>query len=208
MILKHFFYLSLFCIVCDIPMDSWNFSAVFHKFSLYFPRFNVELLLGNAAPGDASRCSCYFHDIFTVGHDVRRSEIKPTAQQSKRCFVTRGAVHVWRNSEACSCKPLFRGKATSITYTQCMCVALIAQHAKRMRRAVLSSVVSLALQHFSNLIRKRHDFRGKVVEHKTCVLIFSIILSKTFLILRRIQRGVIVNVCRYSCNVPVILVSF
>ena len=39
-----------------------------------------------------------------------------------------------------------------------------------------------------------------------CVLISSTILYKTFLILRRIQRDVIINVCRSSCKVSVILV--
>jgi hypothetical protein len=34
------------------------------------------------------------------------------------------------------------------------------------------------------------------------------LLSKTFLILRRIQRVIITNVHRYSCKVPVILVRF
>jgi hypothetical protein len=38
-----------------------------------------------------------------------------------------------------------------------------------------------------------------------CVLIFSTILSETFLILRRIQRDVIINACRCSCDVPLFL---
>ena len=39
-----------------------------------------------------------------------------------------------------------------------------------------------------------------------CVLIFSTILSETFLILRRIQRDTIINVSRSSYKVAVILV--
>jgi hypothetical protein len=51
-------------------------------------------------------------------------------------------------------------------------------------------------------------FGKKVIEQKICVLIFSTILSENFLILRRIQRGTIVNVCKSSCKVPFILVRF
>jgi len=40
------------------------------------------------------------------------------------------------------------------------------------------------------------------------VLIFSRNLSAIFLILRRIQRAIIIYVHRFSCKVPVILVRF
>jgi hypothetical protein len=54
-----------------------------------------------------------------------------------------------------------------------MSVALVIQHAKRMRHIMLSSVACPDLQYFYTLSHKRHDFRQKVPEHKTCVLIFS-----------------------------------
>jgi len=41
-----------------------------------------------------------------------------------------------------------------------------------------------------------------------CVVIFSVNLCETFLILKRIQRGIIINVYRSSCKLPVILVIF
>ena len=55
-----------------------------------------------------------------------------------------------------------------------MFVALVIQHAERMRRIMLSSVASLALLNFfSTLAREWNDNRNKVIEHKMCVLIFS-----------------------------------
>ena len=67
-----------------------------------------------------------------------------------------------------------RGKAISITYSVAVFVALVIQHAKRMRRIELSSVAFPGVRHFSTS-HKRHDFRGEGggTEHKMCVLIFS-----------------------------------
>ena len=50
----------------------------------------------------------------------------------------------------------------SITYSECVSVALVIRHAKRMRRIVLPSVASPALPYFSTLSHKRHDFRGGI----------------------------------------------
>ena len=47
----------------------------------------------------------------------------------------------------------------SITYSVSLFVALVIQHAMRMRRVILSSVVCPALQYFPTLSRKRHEFR-------------------------------------------------
>jgi hypothetical protein len=59
-----------------------------------------------------------------------------------------------------------------LLYSECVSVALVIQHATRMRRIVLPSVACPALQCSSTLSHKLHDFRD-VVEHKKCVSIFS-----------------------------------
>jgi hypothetical protein len=84
-------------------------------------------------------------------------------------------------------------------------VALVIQHAKRMRRIILSSVACLAVPYFSTLSHKRHGFHKKVIEHNICVLIFSTTLFETFLILARIQRDIIINVHTSLCKVPLFL---
>jgi len=50
---------------------------------------------------------------------------------------------------------------------------------------------------------------GKKLLNTKCVFWFSLqVLSETFLVLRRIQRDMIKNVCWYSCKVTVILLRF
>jgi len=61
---------------------------------------------------------------------------------------------------------------------------------------------------FSTLSHKRHDIRQNITEHKMCVLILYTILSESFLILRRTERDMNINVRRSSCKVLVILVTF
>jgi len=66
------------------------------------------------------------------------------------------------------------GNARLITHFGCVPVTLGIWHANCMRRVMLSSVACPAVQYFSTLSHKWHDFRKKkVIEHKMCVLIFS-----------------------------------
>jgi hypothetical protein len=81
-----------------------------------------------------------------------------------------------------------RGKAIRITYSECGFVALVVQHAMRMRH-FMPSVASPALSYFSTLSHKRHDYRIKVVEYKMCVLIFSTtFVSNIFHVKRNAER--------------------
>jgi predicted histidine transporter YuiF (NhaC family) len=105
-----------------------------------------------------------------------------------------------RNSEVRSRNHCCREKAKSITYSDCESVAFVIQHAQRMRRVILSSVASLALLYFTTLSLKWHDFREKkITEHKMRIFISLKHLSKTFIILRKIQRAII-NARRSSCT--------
>jgi hypothetical protein len=63
--------------------------------------------------------------------------------------------YVKRNNKARSRNHRFRGIAISITYSECVSVALVIQHAKCMHRIILSSVFSMATRNFSTLPHKQ-----------------------------------------------------
>ena len=78
-----------------------------------------------------------------------------------------------RNIEARSRHHCHRGKTMCIKNSVCVSAALGSQHAMRMRRIILPSLVCAAVPYFPTLSHKRHDSRGKkITEHKS-VLSFS-----------------------------------
>ena len=60
----------------------------------------------------------------------------------------------------------------------------------------------------STLPYTQHDSQKKIMEHKMCVLLFSTNFLVSFLILRTVERDIIINVQMSSCKVNVILVRF
>jgi hypothetical protein len=80
---------------------------------------------------------------------------------SRPLQTTRRAMYVWRNTKARS-RNNRRGKAVSVTYWVCVSVALVIQHATRMRCIILWSVAWLALPYFSKLFHKRQDYEKKI----------------------------------------------
>jgi hypothetical protein len=77
-----------------------------------------------------------------------------------------------------------------------------------MRRIILSSVACLAISYFSTFFHKLHDFQKEFIDHKVCVWFSLQLFSERFLILRRNERDIIINVNRSSCKVRIILFRF
>ena len=73
-------------------------------------------------------------------------------------------MYVKRDINALSRNHRCSVKAISITYSECVFVALRNQHAMHMRHIILSSVVCLDLPHFHTSSHKRHNFRENFIE--------------------------------------------
>jgi hypothetical protein len=88
-------------------------------------------------------------------------------------------------------------------------IALVIHNAKLMRSIVLSSLTSRVIPYFFFFFHKLYDFQKKKCYRTLNVFLFSLLcLSDTFLIIRRIQRNIIVIVHRCSSKVPLFLSHF
>ena len=75
------------------------------------------------------------------------------------------------------------------------------QHVMRMRHINIWNLLGSTVAYFRRLTQNRHDFRGGGLNVK-CMFWFSLQhLSKTILILRRIQRRMLKKACWSSCEI-------
>ena len=100
--------------------------------------------------------------FFETGEVILCYEIK--MMQDRRCMLQ-------HNIGARSRNHCCRRKTLSITYSECVSVALGIRHAVRLRVIILSALTCRALQYFTTSSHKRHDFRRKYIGFKICVLI-------------------------------------
>jgi len=112
--------------------------------------------------------------------------------------LTRQALCVERNIEGLSCNHCCGEEAINIKCRECVFVSLGIQHAMRMRHIFVCGLSSL--QCFSTLPHKRNEFWNSYCTWN--LFLFSVRrLSQTLLILRRRERGMIINVDRSLCRI-------
>ena len=119
--------------------------------------------------------------------------------------LARQATFIKRNIEALSFNHCYSERAIIITYSECVSVALVTQHAERKHLIFIRGLPGYTIFP-PTLSHKRHDFRDKKLLNIKCVFWFSLqSVFEKFLILGRIHEDIIINAQRASSKVPVIL---
>jgi len=104
-------------------------------------------------------------------------------------------MYVQCNNVACFCNHCRCGQVKSITYTECMLVALVIYRAKCTHWFILSPVGCLALPFFPHYLINSIN-SGKKVPNIELFWYFPQLLSEIFLILRRIRWYIITDAQR------------
>jgi hypothetical protein len=112
-------------------------------------------------------------------------------------------MYVLRNNEARSCNHCCPGKVMSITYSECEFVALGIQPAKIMHHIVICGPSGCTI--FFHIISRFSE--KKELLDKNGVFCFMLQIW-TFLILRRFQQDIMINVHRSPCKAPLLLSDF
>ena len=111
------------------------------------------------------------------------------------------------NNEAGSLNNCCSGEAKCITYRESVFVATGTQRDMSMRDILICGLSS-STTFFCTISRTARLSEEKLPKTKTCVLILTTSFSETFLIIRRIQCDIIINIHRYSYKIAAILVRF
>jgi hypothetical protein len=77
-------------------------------------------------------------------------------------------MYIQRNIEVHSCNHCCSGKAISVKCHECVCIL-----ASVLSYIIFPPVACLAVPFFPSC-HKGHDFQKKIMEHKMCILIFSV----------------------------------
>jgi hypothetical protein len=96
-----------------------------------------------------------------------------------------------------------RGKAIGIKYSECVPVALVIQHAKRMHHVMLSSVACLDVPYLTD-----GTFVQELLNTKRVFLFSRQFLSEKLIILKTNAPDIITNVHRSSWKEPISFVKF
>jgi hypothetical protein len=118
--------------------------------------------------------------------------------------TSRQTMYYKRNTEARSRNHCWRGEAVSIKYVQPELPSM-----QSACTVLFCHLWPVWLYHIFPHYLINGTIFGKKLLNIQCVFWFSLqLLSETFLIIRRIQRDIVINAHRSSCEVHVILVIF
>jgi hypothetical protein len=175
-----------------------------------FKRTGISLI---STPGVAYFPICSIHDYFGMDNfPTTRSvcKIVPHLTFLQNMQVCNKAVNVCIHVAALSWNCSYYGNSVNITYSECMSVALVIQHTEAHAPYYFIICDPLRLYHiFPHYLIYSKTLGGRKSLIMKRVFWFSLPPSSgKFIIWRRIERGMIINLHWSSCNVPVILFRF